>query len=65
MGRTDGESCVDSPSEGDRGFLSVAVVLFHMGERACYLAICPNCDLQVSIADDTCPECGAAIDTNG
>ena len=40
----------------------MAMVLFHMGERACYLAICPNCDLQVSIADDTCPECGAAID---
>ena len=34
-----------------------------MGERVCYLAVCPNCDLQVSIADETCPECGAELDT--
>lgn len=32
-----------------------------MGERACYLAICPNCDLRVSIADETCPNCEAAL----
>ncbi len=34
-----------------------------MGERACYLAVCPNCDLRVSIADEICPECGAELDT--
>jgi predicted amidophosphoribosyltransferase len=33
-----------------------------MGERACYRAVCPNCGLQLSIADETCPECGADID---
>ena len=32
-----------------------------MGERVCYLAVCPNCDLRVSIADETCPDCGAAL----
>ncbi|WP_195156009.1 hypothetical protein [Halococcus agarilyticus] len=35
-----------------------------MGERVCYLAACPNCDLRVSIADETCPDCGAALDTD-
>lgn len=34
-----------------------------MGERACYLAVCPDCDLQVSIAHETCPECGGELDT--
>jgi rRNA maturation endonuclease Nob1 len=33
-----------------------------MGERACYRAVCPACDLHVSIADETCPECGAEIE---
>ncbi len=33
-----------------------------MGERACYLAICPRCDLRVSIAETECPDCGAEID---
>jgi len=32
-----------------------------MGERACYLAICPNCDFRVSIADEICPDCGSAL----
>ncbi|MGN8216024.1 zinc ribbon domain-containing protein [Halococcus salifodinae] len=34
-----------------------------MGERTCYLAICPECDLRVSVADETCPECGTEFDT--
>jgi rRNA maturation endonuclease Nob1 len=32
-----------------------------MGERTCYMEICPECDLQVTIADETCPECGAEL----
>jgi rRNA maturation protein Nop10 len=40
----------------------MATVLANMGERACYRAVCPRCDLQVSIVDETCPECGADID---
>ena len=36
-----------------------------MGDRACYLAVCPACDLRVSIAEETCPECGAKLDTDG
>jgi predicted amidophosphoribosyltransferase len=40
----------------------MAAVLANMGERTCYRAVCPNCDLQVSIVDETCPECGADID---
>lgn len=34
-----------------------------MGERACYLAVCPACDLRLSIADETCPECGVELET--
>lgn len=34
-----------------------------MGDRTCYLAVCPNCDLQLSIVEETCPECGAELDT--
>ena len=34
-----------------------------MGERTCYLEICPECDLQVSIADETYLECGAELIT--
>jgi ribosomal protein L40E len=33
-----------------------------VGERTCYLAVCPECDLRVSIAAATCPECEADLD---
>lgn len=32
-----------------------------MGDRACDRRFCPGCDLVVSRADETRPECGAPI----
>jgi predicted amidophosphoribosyltransferase len=32
-----------------------------MGERACYRAMCPDCDAQVRIVDEECPECGQEL----
>jgi hypothetical protein len=32
-----------------------------MGDPACYRDYCPTCDLQVTITDDECPECGALL----
>ena len=32
-----------------------------MGERACYLDFCPECDAQVTIVDESCPDCGAVL----
>lgn len=32
------------------------------GERACYLRICPACDATCSVADERCPDCGAALE---
>jgi hypothetical protein len=29
-----------------------------MGDPACYRDYCPECDLQVTITDEECPECG-------
>lgn len=40
-----------------------AVRLSDMGDRACYREYCPACDRQVTIVDDECPECGAALST--
>ena len=34
-----------------------------MGDDACYRDYCPACDLQVTIVDETCPECGAELPT--
>ncbi len=34
-----------------------------MGDDACYREFCPECDLQVTIVDGTCPECGADLET--
>lgn len=34
-----------------------------MGERACYRDSCPACTLQVTVVDEECPECGAALPT--
>ncbi|MFC4448853.1 hypothetical protein [Halorussus aquaticus] len=33
-----------------------------MGDPACYLEFCPDCDAQVTIADEECPDCGADIE---
>ncbi|WP_424015003.1 hypothetical protein ACOZ35_03060 [Halorubrum xinjiangense] len=33
-----------------------------MGESACDRRFCPECDLALSRADETCPECGARIE---
>ncbi|WP_303657514.1 zinc ribbon domain-containing protein [Halorussus limi] len=33
-----------------------------MGDPACYLDFCPECDAQVTIADDECPDCGTALE---
>ncbi len=30
-----------------------------MGDRACYR--CPDCDAQVTIVDEECPECGRSL----
>jgi predicted amidophosphoribosyltransferase len=35
-----------------------------MGERACYLVYCEECDAPASIADDRCPDCSAPLDEN-
>jgi len=32
-----------------------------MGDPACYRDYCPECDLQVTIADEECPECGLSL----
>jgi predicted amidophosphoribosyltransferase len=29
-----------------------------VGDRACYREYCPDCDAQVTIADEKCPDCG-------
>jgi hypothetical protein len=32
-----------------------------MGEDACYLDFCPECDCQVAPDDGACPDCGASL----
>jgi len=32
-----------------------------MGDDACYRDYCPSCDAQVTIVDDTCPDCGREL----
>jgi hypothetical protein len=32
-----------------------------MGDRACWLEICPECDAQVTVVDEECPDCGASL----
>ncbi len=39
----------------------LAVPVRGMGERACYLEFCPECDAQVTVADERCPDCGATL----
>jgi len=34
-----------------------------MGDDACYRDYCPECDLQVTVVDEECPECGASLPT--
>jgi hypothetical protein len=33
-----------------------------MGDRACWLDCCPECDARVSVVDDACPDCGASLE---
>ncbi len=33
-----------------------------MGDRACYRYRCPDCDAQVTIVDEECPDCGRSLD---
>jgi len=33
-----------------------------MGDPACHLVICEECDAAASIRDDRCPDCGADLD---
>ena len=40
----------------------MAVVDGNMGERACWLEFCPDCDAQVTVVDEECPDCGAALE---
>lgn len=32
-----------------------------MGDPACYLDICPECDATTDITHEECPECGADL----
>lgn len=32
-----------------------------MGDPACYRDYCPACDLEVTITEGECPECGADL----
>jgi hypothetical protein len=62
-------SCVDARSlirvtgsvpGGDR-VLSPAPLPAIMGDRVCYRESCPECETQVTVADEACPECGRAL----
>jgi len=33
-----------------------------MGDRTCYRDFCPECDAQVTVVDDECPDCGRELD---
>jgi len=33
-----------------------------MGDDACYRAFCPDCDAQVTIVDEVCPDCGRELE---
>lgn len=33
-----------------------------MGERTCYREYCPECDAQVTVVDEDCPDCGVSIE---
>lgn len=33
-----------------------------MGERVCYLEFCPDCEAQVTVVDEVCPDCGTALE---
>ncbi len=40
----------------------MAVLSLTMGDRACWLAFCPDCDAQVTVVDEECPDCGAPLE---
>jgi hypothetical protein len=32
-----------------------------MGDRVCYREFCPECDAQVTIVDEECPDCERSL----
>jgi hypothetical protein len=32
-----------------------------MGDRVCYREFCRDCDAQVSVVDEACPDCGRTL----
>lgn len=32
-----------------------------MGDPACYLDICPDCDATIDVTHETCPACGTTL----
>jgi len=32
-----------------------------MGDPACYREHCPDCDAQVTVVDEACPDCGRSL----
>ncbi len=36
-----------------------------MGERVCYLEFCSECDAQVTVVDEECPDCGTILGEDG
>lgn len=43
-------------------FLGTALYQCGMGERTCYREYCPECDAQVTIVDDECPDCDRPLE---
>jgi hypothetical protein len=42
-------------------FNSLAAITSPMGDRTCYREYCPDCDAEVTIVTEECPECGRAL----
>jgi predicted amidophosphoribosyltransferase len=42
-------------------FMLLGLLRTHMGNRPCDRAFCPTCDLQVTVVDETCPDCGSEL----
>lgn len=35
-----------------------------MGESPCFRAFCPDCEREVVVEDETCPDCGRVIEAD-
>ena len=42
--------------------LSRRTIAIRMGDPACYLEYCPECETPVPAVEGECPDCGAATD---